>query len=169
MISSEGRKKKGREVDSFTPASFLGWQSRSFSHAFHLSALYIPGWFWCSLSNPYLSIPYAALDGNRSHAAMSVSRAAAAVLFFLSRHPHPGPRPATAKQQQQAVLDVVHARQTWCQLKATAQARWRVMHHFTSPARWLANRQTVSVTVLGTTSTTRCRLSEKKKVKCYLV
>jgi hypothetical protein len=106
------KKKKRREVDSFTPASFLGWQSRSFSHAFHLSALYIPGWFWCSLSNPYLSIPYAALDGNRSHAAMSVSRAAAAVLFFLSRHPHPGPRPATAKQQQQAVLDVVHARQT---------------------------------------------------------
>lgn len=49
---------------------------------------------------PYLFIPYAALDGNRSHAAMSVSRAAAAVLFFLSRHPHPGPRPATAKQQQ---------------------------------------------------------------------
>jgi hypothetical protein len=61
---------------------------------------------------------------------------------------------SSSRLQQQAVLDVVHARQTWCQLKATAEARWRVMHHFTSPARWLANRQTVSVTVLGTTSTT---------------
>lgn len=86
------KKKKRREVDSFTPASFLGWQSRSFSHAFHLSALYIPGWLWCSLSNPYLSIPYAALDGNRSHAAMSVSRAAAAVLFFSFSSPTPRPQ-----------------------------------------------------------------------------
>jgi hypothetical protein len=83
MISSEERKKKEEKlIHSLRLPSSVGSLVRSVTLFTFLHYTFRVG-SGAPYPTPYLFIPYAALDGNRSHAAMSVSRAAAAVLFFF--------------------------------------------------------------------------------------